>query len=111
MLPPRIWKSSEIKLLGQMSDKKVALQLGCADHQVARRRERLGIRPFRQLPRRKSWTAAEDKLLGALPDKDLAAKLGRTLNAVHIRRREFGIRYVNPKRKTWTEEEVALLGK
>ena len=49
--------------------------------------------------------------MGTMPDRELAQKLGRTFTAVQARRIKLGIAPKDPKRKTWTADENALLGR
>jgi hypothetical protein len=102
--------SDSHKLLGRMSDRQVAQRLGCAYHQADRQRKRLGIPSWRPLLRWKPRTAAEDKLVGTMPDQELAGQIGRTRMAVCLRRGQLGLAPLNPKWKSWTREEMVLLG-
>lgn len=62
----------------------------------------------------KHWTPEEDKLLlelkiAKVPYKEIAAKLGRTLEAVRTRSKRFNISTSSNTRRTWTDEQIALL--
>ena len=97
----RPWTPEEDKLLG-------TARLGRHPTLVKRRRNAMGIAPFR----RKLWTPVDEALLGKLPDRDVAKRTGHSLLAACSHRRLLGIANSNPLRilRPWSKEEMGLLG-
>jgi hypothetical protein len=90
----RPFTPEEDVLLGAMTDKAVAEQLGRDQKTIQARRVRLGIPSFRKhapVSPRRTWTAGDDALLGTRPDPEVAERLGCTPGVVVYRRRTLGV--------------------
>lgn len=85
----RPWSDREISLLGTMTDRDLAGQIGRTVDAVESQRHKLGIAPVR--PRARSWTRAEVRLLGTMPDRELAERLGCTRKHIGEVRARLGI--------------------
>jgi DNA-binding CsgD family transcriptional regulator len=103
------WTRKALRLLGSMSDKKVAQRLGLSPAPVTRKRQALGIAPWGSPPRLVEWTAEMLGLLGTVRDSEFARRFGVSENSVLEKRQTLGIDPYSP-RHPWTEMEVALLG-
>jgi hypothetical protein len=85
----RAWTPAEDKLLGTLSDREVAGQMGRTFAAVRARRIEYGLKdPSAREPWKKS---EEDRLLGTAPDDEIAKRTGRTLSAVKTRRKHLKI--------------------
>lgn len=87
----RRWLPWEEKLLGAMSDAKVAKRIGCSVLSVSLRRRQLGIPRFGRLPAPIRWTRRWLSKLGKVTDRALAREMGVSVSAVVQRRRLLGI--------------------
>jgi hypothetical protein len=82
----KLWQPEEDALLGTVSDKEAARQLGRTSGGVKARRIRKGIVSCRYW-----WTPVHDVLLGKFPDEELAQRLDRSLEAIKARRERLKI--------------------
>jgi hypothetical protein len=86
----RRWLRREEKLLGTVSDAKVAKLLGCSVLSASLRRRQLGIPRFGRLAIPIRWTHRWLARLGKVTDKALALEMGVSVSAVVQRRRLLG---------------------
>ena len=77
------WTAQELALLGTMSDKKVAEQLGLPVHTVARKSRILGL----TFQKQEKWSAEHVALLGTASDSAVARLVGRKRMTVYFARR------------------------
>lgn len=109
---PHRWKSKELALLGTMSDRLCAEQIGIPLYKVFLKRSGLGIpaHSFKQLNRR--WTQKIIAMFGKIPDGEIAAALGTSRSVIFNKRVELGIPgFV--RQECWrklTPKEISLLG-
>jgi hypothetical protein len=110
------WPLRLARLLGRISDDKLAKKAGVNANTVSGERRRRGISQFR--PRRPAirWTRRMIALLGSDADSSVAALLGLTRATVGRKRRELGIPSVLPpphdklRAFPWTAAQLRLLG-
>jgi|GEM_PF-4032670 len=90
--PPerRVWKKYEDRLLGTMSDGRVAARIGATKAQVMLRRNRLSIPAFGQEASIR-WTKSRIDKLGQLPDHVLARQWKISQTQVRKKRESIGI--------------------
>lgn len=98
------WKSTlrerTIPLLGKISDREIAKQLGVTDNWVGVFRRKQGVP--RLSPVKYDW-AKVDASLGVLSDSEIARTFGASLNAVFRRRTDKGIP-AKPRGVNWGNE-------
>jgi hypothetical protein len=92
------WQPEEIALLGKVSDRSLAKQLGLSTSTVANKRIRLSIAPWRARPPEVAWTPAMHRLLGKIPDQAIARRYSISDSSVMQERRRRGIRPVMDRR-------------
>ena len=106
------WDSEKISLLGTISDEALAKHLGIKRTQVFTKRNSCGIAAFRKIGLK--WNQKATRLLGKKSDQRVAEILELAKTTVANKRRSLGIASFAHKTKlwrTWTENELALLGK
>ena len=86
----RVWKKNEDKLLGTMSDGRVAARIGATTGQVMLRRKRLNIPAFGQEASIR-WTKSRIDELGLIPDHVLARQWKISQTLVREKRESIGI--------------------
>ena len=96
----------EDRLLGTMSDVRVAEVLGRTKNSVRKRRVRLGIRPSA----RRAWDSDEDALLGRYADSEVARRLCRSYGSVQARRLKLGIKCFHSEFTNRTAEQDRWFG-
>lgn len=87
----RWWSPEEIAMLGKMSDRSLARELGLSTSAVADQRTRRGIPPWRKRPPRIVWTKAMLRQVGKVPDEQLARRYGISGASVLQKRRQLGL--------------------
>lgn len=104
------WSEAMISQLGAAPDKKLAAEWRISQATVAKKRNDLGIAPYRN--DRFQWTSEHDAQLGTAPDHTLAAEWHISKAAVRTRRKKLGIASHEEQKQAviWTPEAVALLG-
>ncbi|WP_437884631.1 hypothetical protein [Pseudomonas sp. LRF_L74] len=103
-----VWTPEKIKLLGSMSDARLAAELDTTHAIVRKQRIAQGIAPSVRQKAPKEWTKQDIALLGTMTDKQVAEKTGRTPAAVYIARRE---RNIPGARIAWPDHILDQLGK
>lgn len=91
----RAWTEEEERLLGTMTDAKLAAKLGRSPSAVTMKRLDQGIAPSR--PRSRRWSEQELALLGKMTDAKLAARMGVSRKHVLQKRRTLGRRAFSAK--------------
>jgi hypothetical protein len=74
-----------------MSDGKIARKFGLSNHQVFKRRRKLGIKAHIWSPLPPSFWEEVDPLLGTMPDARLAKQVGIFKDTITKRRNKLGI--------------------
>ena len=103
------WGKKEDRLLGTMSDRRLALRLGIAPPQVRYRRSRLGVPPCGRTSAIR-WTQKRVEQLGKASDVALARTWNCMVAAVREKRDALGIRAVKTPVRKWTRQELRSLG-
>lgn len=89
-VPAETWACVD-PLLGTMSDGKIARKFGLSNHQVFKRRRKLGIKAHIWSPIPSSFWEEVDPLLGTMPDTKLAKQVGIFKDTITKRRNKLGI--------------------
>ncbi len=92
------WTSEQLGMLGKVSDRALARELGLATGTVCDQRTKLGIPPWRPRPANVKWTKAMLRLLGRLPDQEIARRFGISGSSVIQKRRRLGLPPVMDRR-------------
>lgn len=87
----RWWSPEEIAMLGKVSDRSLARELGLSTATVSIQRTRRGIPPWRERPPRVVWTKAMLRQVGRIPDEELARRHGISGASVLQKRRQLGL--------------------
>jgi len=103
------WTAKEDKLLGTMSDRRVAVQLGVPYYQVFYRRRKLGIAPY-GVQKEIEWEDAMIAELGKLPDAQLARLWNCSQVAIREKREELGIPACKKTTQKLAAKRVKQLG-
>lgn len=107
-----VWIEAEVARLGTMSDADLAANMALDIRSVRRKRNLLGIPPYRPAKDTR-WGRREIALLGKLPDAQVARFMGIHMLTVGNKRRALGIQCYARKSKSWrrwTAKEIAMLG-
>jgi superfamily II DNA or RNA helicase len=104
------WSEVMIAQLGTAPDRDLAARWHISEASVARKRNDLGIAPYRN--DHFLWTPNHEAQLGTAPDRDLAARWDISKQAVRQRRQKHGIASYEEQlqQAIWTPDAVALLG-
>lgn len=94
-----VWTKTSLKLLGTISDRKIAQALKISSKTVRRKREQLRIPAFRA---KIQWTKRMLSLLGKTQDLEIARRFGITPSVVTRKRTKLGIQSVIRRRIIWT---------
>lgn len=86
-----VWKTWELALLGEHSDRVVARKLGISAATVAVKRHDTGTASCEPAPVRVRWSKKWIALLGRIADVDLAERLGTDKGTVKRKRDELGV--------------------
>lgn len=86
-----LWTRQELALLGRASDRKVGERVGLTAASVQRKRQRLGIPPWRPPAPRIRWTKRMLSNLGRVTDYEFGRKFGVSRPRVRAKRAELGI--------------------
>lgn len=81
------WTEREESLLGKMTDRDLAKQLGRTEHAVCVKRLSMGITPFVTRYKRKQLPLRIKRLIGKLPDAEVAKLAGVTRQFIHRKRK------------------------
>ncbi len=103
------WTLEQIQLLGTISDKSVADQIGVSPTTVKRHRQRLGIEPFRIDSRRASWTEEILGLLGKVPDAEIRRRFGINCHSIGAKRRSLGIAPVKENQSVVATDDLKAI--
>jgi hypothetical protein len=108
---PFRWTPAALADLGRRSDLDIARRLRVHTSTVSRKREELGLAPFRGRVQPILRTPALKTLLRRTGNRALREKHGLSAFVITKLRREFGIRAPGAWPKRWSREAVARLGK
>jgi DNA-binding CsgD family transcriptional regulator len=86
-----LWKQEDLALLGTMSDRAVAKELGISAGSVILKRQTLKIPPFKPPTRPLEWTEEMLALLGQVSDSQIAYLYGISEKTVGGKRMRLGI--------------------
>gem|GEM_PF-1665314 len=114
------WTAAKIKLLGTMSDSRLAERLKIGSTTVFKKRRELKVPPFGEA-REKSrlkWKAKHLKLLGTVSDEHVANLVGVSVSTVTTHRKRLGIPSIRQTKgqklgrapRKWKASEIKLLG-
>jgi len=106
------WTEEQIALLGTAPDKDISKLLGCHHSTVSRKRDSLGIEPFKVPllgPDNDDCPKDIESLLGTMLDSELAKRF----NLKYVTIRNYRIRrgIVDFNHRMWTPEYKSMLGK
>ncbi len=103
------WNKTHEALLGTMSDRKVAIQLGIPVDQVHHRRKTLDIPPH-GVKAKITWTVSRIEQLGKMTDAQLSRQWKCSQRFIRKKREELGIVACARTRTVLTPEQVDRLG-
>lgn len=110
-----LWTEAQAALLGRVPDGEAAEFAGVSPHTVLKERILRGIPPFRIPGDKIEWTEKKLGRLGRDSDRMIGFELGISDAAVFVKRNELNIPSFYPdyggRKRRWTADEVALLGK
>lgn len=86
-----LWSRRELALLGKHPDKAIAARVGLSTTSVVRKRQLLGIPPYRPVYPQTKWTPRMLAALGRMSDLEVSRRFGVSYRAVNSKRRELGI--------------------
>ena len=85
------WPKRLLDMLGKVSDKEMARQIGCSPGLIGIQRRKLGIPPWKPPVKVSKWTKKMIARLGKTPDTELARCFGLKVGQVRHKRYSLGI--------------------